>query len=283
MSTDSYFPFVFEDGALNGINFHDVFNDEQSFAPVTSSIAPSSTTASLSLNVDLPSSDDCSNMVTPKNATVINAPSIFALDELDLNIHDGDLMQPIFDFGELGLVASSSHRSQTNSTTMKKKRARSQMSVISPEYSNKRVCVSSPSSNESCDTIIRGSWSLEEDNMLRALVSEMLNRIDSEGAISWTMIAAKMKIRSAKQCRERWILNLDPSINHEPFLPHEDAILLNACAQLGPRWTKIKTLLPGRTENSVKTRYKSLTRKSNLRSLSSLMQGDSSVHILGSR
>jgi hypothetical protein len=265
-SSSGLFTFMYEDGALNGgINFNDIFKDDEPHSLLS---------LDLLCTTELSQSSD-SNLLTPTNVARNNMfsmpPSMLVLDELDLHVQDTDLMQPIFDF-EDRYVAS------TEQTQMKKKRARSQMSEA-PLSPNKRFAFSSPG-NESCDdsqtqTIIRGSWSTEEDNMLKALVSEMVNRVESEGAISWTMVASKMKIRSAKQCRERWILNLDPSINHEPFLPHEDAILLSACSQLGPRWTKIKTLLPGRTENSVKTRYKSLTRKSNLRVIPNLVREDS--------
>lgn len=106
--------------------------------------------------------------------------------------------------------------------------------------------------------IIKGPWKENEDELLFKLVTEEMK---TKQPIRWTLIAKKVKSRTPKQCRERWTLNLNPSINHNPFTPAEDAILINAYNNLGPRWTKIKELLDGRTENAVKTRHKSLMRK----------------------
>lgn len=109
-------------------------------------------------------------------------------------------------------------------------------------------------------SIIKGSWSEEEDGLLVELVT---SEMKTHSQIRWTAVSKKIKTRTPKQCRERWTLNLNPNINHDPFTPEDDAILMDAYNKLGPRWTKIKDLLPGRTENSVKTRYKSIIRKLN--------------------
>ncbi|ETW09789.1 hypothetical protein, variant [Aphanomyces invadans] len=62
----------------------------------------------------------------------------------------------------------------------------------------------------------------------------------------------------AKQCRERWKNHLDPSINKGPYSSDEDMLLAAAYAELGNRWTQIANRLPGRTEDSVKMRWKVL-------------------------
>jgi len=224
---------------LNGdINYNEIFKDEEigctlGFPVVASCFVP------------VPS---INNVMTPTNLHVTRnvaaPPSI-------------EITGSKFDFEH-----KDTKRVCPSSASKKRARARGEDNLGNGR-SSKKANISSDDS-QSQQTIVRGSWSSEEDEMLRALVAEATCSIQSDSVISWTMIASKMKTRSAKQCRERWILNLDPSINHEPFLPHEDAILISACSQLGPRWTKIKTLLPGRTENSVKTRFKSLMRKSNL-------------------
>mmetsp|Transcript_41418 Transcript_41418/g.66553 ORF Transcript_41418/g.66553 Transcript_41418/m.66553 type:complete len:266 (-) Transcript_41418:845-1642(-) len=67
--------------------------------------------------------------------------------------------------------------------------------------------------------LVKGPWTTDEDNVLKQLVA--LEKIDN-----WASVAAKIPGRTAKQCRERWRLNLDPAINHDPFTPEEDKLLL---------------------------------------------------------
>lgn len=99
----------------------------------------------------------------------------------------------------------------------------------------------------------KGHWTPEEDALLLQLIQD-------EKMHSWAMVASKIKGRTAKQCRERWSLNLDPGINRSAWSPEEDALLLQLYDKMGGKWSEIKTEFEGRTENAVKTRYKSLVR-----------------------
>jgi len=100
--------------------------------------------------------------------------------------------------------------------------------------------------------MIKGAWSPEED-------TQMLDAVKEYGT-DWKKISTRVEGRTAKQCRDRYKLKLDPSINHGPWTPEEDKMLLKYHADLGRQWTKIAKLMPGRTENSVKSRYASLLR-----------------------
>jgi len=105
--------------------------------------------------------------------------------------------------------------------------------------------------------LIKGMWSQEEDDKLLML-------LEAQGKEkSWTKIAEHIPGRTAKQCRERWHLNLDPSINRGPWTKQEDDILLGLHAKIGNKWAEIKRSLPGRTENGVKSRFKSIQRALN--------------------
>lgn len=106
--------------------------------------------------------------------------------------------------------------------------------------------------NEKGDVIIKGAWSPEEDKVML----EACNRF----GFDWKRVASCVKGRSAKQCRDRYRLKLDPSINHGPWTPAEDEKLLQLHNEIGRSWTKIAKFLPGRTENAVKSRYSSLFR-----------------------
>ncbi|OQS07543.1 myb-like DNA-binding protein [Thraustotheca clavata] len=99
--------------------------------------------------------------------------------------------------------------------------------------------------------LVKGHWSFDEDEALIKLVQ-------GEVSVVWSDISKNIPGRTAKQCRERWKNHLDPSINKNPYKTEEDLILLNAFEELGNRWTQIAELLPGRTEDSVKARYKVL-------------------------
>mmetsp|Transcript_17071 Transcript_17071/g.29343 ORF Transcript_17071/g.29343 Transcript_17071/m.29343 type:complete len:569 (+) Transcript_17071:307-2013(+) len=100
----------------------------------------------------------------------------------------------------------------------------------------------------------KGPWSEEEDKALR----ETMNQL--QGETDWIEIAKSVVGRSAKQCRERWNGTLDPSINRGEWTQDEDAILMKEFATHGSRWTTISLALPGRTENVIKARFKSLER-----------------------
>jgi len=108
--------------------------------------------------------------------------------------------------------------------------------------------------------LVKGHWSKEEDEYLL----ELMKRPDCKGkndGWNWAVIAEFIEGRNAKQCRERWNLNLDPFINRGPWTEEEDKRLMELYYEKGGRWSLIAKGLEGRTENSVKTRYHSIQRK----------------------
>lgn len=104
--------------------------------------------------------------------------------------------------------------------------------------------------------LVKGHWSKEEDNFLLKLMKDY-----PEGKWNWAKISVHIPGRNAKQCRERWFLNLDPSINRGPWTKEEDEKLMKYHREYNGRWSLIAKELKGRTENSVKTRFHSLQRK----------------------
>jgi hypothetical protein len=97
--------------------------------------------------------------------------------------------------------------------------------------------------------LVKGHWSKYEDDLLKSLVA-------SENK-NWGEVAAKIPGRTSKQCRERWHNHLDPSIIRGAYTLEEDRIIIEAQAKLGNRWSVIAAMLPGRTEDAVKIRWKS--------------------------
>ncbi|RLN37195.1 hypothetical protein BBJ28_00011971, partial [Nothophytophthora sp. Chile5] len=113
--------------------------------------------------------------------------------------------------------------------------------------------------------LVKGHWRPDEDDLLKELVAE--------GRKNWGQVATRIPGRTSKQCRERWYNHLDPSIvrgyvmslldmmlSMPEYTAEEDRTILDAQSRLGNRWSAIAAMLPGRTEDAVKIRWKSLCR-----------------------
>ena len=103
--------------------------------------------------------------------------------------------------------------------------------------------------------LLKGQWTSQEDAMLVVLVGQ--------GFKNWSILSEHMQGRTSKQCRERWTHHLDPSINRGPYSAEEDKTILDLQGQMGNKWSEIARMLPGRTENAVKIRWKQLQRDPN--------------------
>lgn len=101
--------------------------------------------------------------------------------------------------------------------------------------------------------VVKGHWTAEEDQNLLILVAE--------NPKNWGHVARGINGRTAKQCRERYHNHLDPSIKKGDWSEQEDKIIIEQQKALGNKWAEISKFLPGRTENSVKIRWKSIQRQ----------------------
>lgn len=110
------------------------------------------------------------------------------------------------------------------------------------------------SSQGSANNTPRRRWKDWEDQLLITVVEE-------HGPTRWNSLAHHFPGRNGRQVRLRWMNHLQPSLNKRPWKPEEDAVLLEAHNALGNKWAMISMRLGGRTDNSVKNRYKSIARR----------------------
>jgi len=93
----------------------------------------------------------------------------------------------------------------------------------------------------------KGSWTAEEDQILiekRALYGR-----------KWAKIAAHLPGRLGKQCRERFVNNLDPDLKKGVEWTDDEEAFLIAEKHNGTRWKNITDQLPGRSDNDVKNQW----------------------------
>jgi hypothetical protein len=107
-------------------------------------------------------------------------------------------------------------------------------------------------------TLRPGAWSHAEDEALVKLIQEKKDRWGEIAAVINLSMHNGIKLRSGKQCKERWNNHLNPEINRGPWTRIEDISLLEKYKRYGNKWSQIAKKVDRRTESSVKNRIKSL-------------------------
>jgi hypothetical protein len=71
----------------------------------------------------------------------------------------------------------------------------------------------------------------------------------------WIDIAKGLPGRTGEHVRERYVNVLDDKLKKTCWTAEEDRILFQYQRLLGNKWSEIRKLLPGRSDNSIKNRY----------------------------
>jgi hypothetical protein len=92
----------------------------------------------------------------------------------------------------------------------------------------------------------RSPFTPAEDAQLRALMQNFPG---------WGVIAGYLPGKNARQCRERWINYLDPSVNNALWTQAEDDLLLSLYKTLGSQWVRLEQFFQGRPAAHIKNRW----------------------------
>lgn len=101
---------------------------------------------------------------------------------------------------------------------------------------------------------LRHKFSKTEDEALRRLVAE-------HGESNWATVAACMKNRTPRQCRERFKNYLSPAIKNGPWTPEEEALLEQKYREIGPKWAKIALFFEQRSDVNVKNHWTAMVNR----------------------
>lgn len=110
--------------------------------------------------------------------------------------------------------------------------------------------------NEDLINKVKQNWSVAEDAKLSELVHVY-------GPVHWPHIAKLMSQRTARQCRERWNIKLNPDVIKGNWTLQEDRTIVELYKSMGSQWTEMAKSLTCRVENDIRNRFYAIKRSCN--------------------
>jgi hypothetical protein len=98
--------------------------------------------------------------------------------------------------------------------------------------------------------LTKGPFTEDEDRIITEYVEQ-------NGPHNWPGLSEILVNRSPKQCRERWMNHLNPSLVSTPWSREEDFLIFDNVQRIGAKWSLLSKLLDGRTDNAIKNRWNS--------------------------
>ncbi|KAM0928748.1 hypothetical protein ACQ4PT_001965 [Festuca glaucescens] len=101
----------------------------------------------------------------------------------------------------------------------------------------------------------KGPWTTAEDALL-------VNHVRQHGEGNWNAVQRLTGLlRCGKSCRLRWTNHLRPNLKKGSFSPDEELLISQLHAQLGNKWARMASHLPGRTDNEIKNYWNTRTKR----------------------
>lgn len=101
--------------------------------------------------------------------------------------------------------------------------------------------------------VLKKNWTTEEDKIIKEFVKTHGKK--------WDEIAKMLKLRSAKQIKERFLNKLDESLIRSKFTEEEDQRIICFYIKYGSKWSFIAKNFQGRTADMLKSRFYSNLQK----------------------
>uniref|UniRef100_A0A0D3FKQ2 Transcription factor GAMYB n=1 Tax=Oryza barthii TaxID=65489 RepID=A0A0D3FKQ2_9ORYZ len=101
----------------------------------------------------------------------------------------------------------------------------------------------------------KGPWTTAEDAVL-------VQHVRQHGEGNWNAVQRMTGLlRCGKSCRLRWTNHLRPNLKKGSFSPDEELLIAQLHAQLGNKWARMASHLPGRTDNEIKNYWNTRTKR----------------------
>ncbi|XP_062092061.1 transcription factor GAMYB-like [Humulus lupulus] len=92
----------------------------------------------------------------------------------------------------------------------------------------------------------KGPWTSTEDEIL-------MDYVNKHGEGNWNAVQKHSGLsRCGKSCRLRWANHLRPNLKKGAFSQDEERLIIKLHSQMGNKWARMASQLPGRTDNEIK-------------------------------